>query len=555
MAKLPAPEDFGFSPPRPSRGITEISPVREEADLATGKVISDLGTMVRQEADKLDETVALDVLNQLQNKQLDLTYGDDGFTKLQGKGVIDRKIISTYPTQLQAEADRLLGAIGSLAARQKAQQRADGVLRGFKANVYQHAAKETETYRNDTDTSRLNTAAKAASLAAQNNDPLGRDIALAQAEEVVAQGAARRGKSGDELAEFKRNTLGGVHATIIDGMLDKGYAADAQAWLTQYSGDMSIAQANQFDKMVRGRTSFNTGVAIGDETAKMTESEALAHITKRAAGSPDVMTAAKGRRADMTRAKQLDDMDTQGRLQSAFAQAPTRLTAQGLRTGKDYLALDDKEKGAFDRLVEHEVQAQQDRAEHRADKAEARANKLWDENPEVLGAFDALITSPDLGRLTPAQIKGLAPGMGARNVALLETERRRRVAGGQGFQIRMDDFKADLPDHLQKITGGEEPAELSAFKGIVSRTLAEWKDENPGKIPTKDEQTMLVRSANRQVQQIGSWYGTNTVEAYKLAPMSSAFLAEIAEEEKRRGLKMPEAVRIDKWAKRKESRL
>ena len=107
MPRLPSAPDYPTGNPTPTRGLTQVDAVRETPDLATGRVISGIGGMMQAEAEKLDETVALDALNQLQNKQLDLTYGENGFTKLQGKGVIDGKITSEYPAQLKAEAERL----------------------------------------------------------------------------------------------------------------------------------------------------------------------------------------------------------------------------------------------------------------------------------------------------------------------------------------------------------------------------------------------------------------------------------------------------------------
>ena len=150
MARLPAPEDYGLRTPQPSRAVTDISPVRESPDMLTGKVMQDIGLMMQQEAEKLDDTVATDALNKLQEKQLDLTYGDDGFTKVLGGGVIKRPITTEYAEKIKRETEALGAGIGSTAARTKFQQHAAAANRGFTQKLFVHAAEQTDKYRTDT---------------------------------------------------------------------------------------------------------------------------------------------------------------------------------------------------------------------------------------------------------------------------------------------------------------------------------------------------------------------------------------------------------------------
>ena len=102
MPRLPAPEDFGMTTPRPSRGVTEVSPVTVRPDLATGKALSDIGLLMQQEAEKVDEAVALDSLNKLQEKHLELTYGEQGYTKLQGTQMTERPVVREYSDMSKA---------------------------------------------------------------------------------------------------------------------------------------------------------------------------------------------------------------------------------------------------------------------------------------------------------------------------------------------------------------------------------------------------------------------------------------------------------------------
>lgn len=259
MLRLPAPEDYGISSPRPSRGVTEISPVQVRPDLATGKAMQDIGLLMQQEAEKLDETVALDALNQLQNKQLDLTYGDNGFTKVQGKGVIDRKITAEFPTQLQTEAERLAGTINSPRARAAFEARAGSVMRGFKANVYTHAAKETETYHVQTEEARISTTGQAANLAAARGDVESVAKELTAARETVEGAIRRRGLEGPQADELRQKGLGAVHSNVLEGLLQGNQPALASAWLKTNRAEMTVAQAKQFDGRIKTEESWARG--------------------------------------------------------------------------------------------------------------------------------------------------------------------------------------------------------------------------------------------------------------------------------------------------------
>lgn len=293
MPKLPAPEDYGMSAPRPSRAVTEISPVsrnpvRVTPDLATGKVLMSLGEMMHAEAEKLDETVALDALNQLQNKQLDLTYGDAGFTKIQGKGVIDGKITQDFPAQLQREVERLQGTINSQGAKTRFQAQANSLVMGFKRGVYTHAAKETDTFHQQTEDATVVTQAHAASLAARagNVENVGAAVAIGRAS--VEAAVKRRGLEGPQADAYRQKELGVIHSDIINGLLDGGQPALAAAWLKNSLKEMTVGQADKFDARVKTDTAWAAGdtfvreqIAAGKTT---TEVEAALAADAKATG-------------------------------------------------------------------------------------------------------------------------------------------------------------------------------------------------------------------------------------------------------------------------------
>lgn len=263
MPRLPSAADYTPNVPGSARRLVDVPTIRQEADTAMGRTVQQLGAqfgeVMQAEADRLDETVALDALNALQNKQLELTYGDNGFAKVQGKGVIDRKITQEFPTQLQQEVDRLSGTIGGSRAKAKFQAQANNMLMSFKRGVYVHAAKETETFHQQTEDATVLTQAHAANMAAQSGNVEAVASAIAAGRASVEAAIKRRELEGPAAEAFRQEKLGTVHSNIINGLLDGGQPALAAAWLKNSRKEMTVGQADKFDARVKSEAAWAAG--------------------------------------------------------------------------------------------------------------------------------------------------------------------------------------------------------------------------------------------------------------------------------------------------------
>lgn len=548
MAKLPAPEDYGMSSPRPSRGVTEISPTRVAPDLATGKVLMTLGDMMQQEAEKLDETVALDALNQLQSKQLDLTYGDNGFTKVQGKGVIDRKITQEFPTQLQQEVTRLEGTIGSAAARAKFQAQANSVVMGFKRGVYTHAAKETETFHQQTFQGTVSTGVKAAEKGAWV-DGVSDVLPVLEAE------IQRRGLDGDAADALRREALGPVYSAGVKQLLKAGQSGAAKDLLENAKPYMTPQQVEHFSEVVKTQSDYDmAGQWVNDARAKnMKPTEAYDFFREKGAGNKDAVETARG---------QFDYYVAQKAKEEAEGAAPLMLNFHG--QGANYAAKANVVKSAAFIDSKPEVQVKLlDYMEQHARSAlsfgqsqQDRAERKKMEDPSVLIAFQGLADSPEnLLAYSDAHLQGVyLPILGPQLTAKIVAYKHQVEKETTHFKIDQKLIAQALPASLQQAKGDQEQDQKKRFNGLVTEGLVDWKLQNPGKIPSQEEQNRIIESASRTVQQAGSWWWTNTVPAYQVKPVPEDFRKQARDAAAKSGKQISEARILELWALRKESR-
>jgi hypothetical protein len=269
MPRLPAPEDYGVSVPRASRGVTEITPAQRRPDLLTGKVLGDIGLMMEQEAEKIDDALAQDALNQLQDQQLDLTYGEQGFTKLEGTQVTDRPVVQEYSDKMRITTEGLAAKISSPRVKQKFQLAAADVNRGFKQKLAIHTTGQVEKIKEQ---AFFGGAATAQRMAGEGD----LEGAVAYMAPLIGAAVAERGLTGDAATAFARETMGAVYSANISKLLESDQPLEAKAILEANKGLMTDKQVAGFSKQiksdvawVRGDDMVRTMLAEGKTTAEV----------------------------------------------------------------------------------------------------------------------------------------------------------------------------------------------------------------------------------------------------------------------------------------------
>lgn len=531
MARLPAPEDYGTSIPQPSRGFTahaaaQRTPpatrtplvtraITREPDLYTGAALkqagvdlADFGKQLQIETDKLDAAKAQDALNKIQQARLDLTMGDKGAYSAKGGDVMTPTYASGFKSRFDVTVEGIMSDL-TPAQRAKLEPHAKREGLGFQTDIARHSMTQAEVYQTNTATASIALGAELAKAGKLQDG-------LLKAAPIVESEILRRGFSGDAAISYRKDMMGLVHAAAIDGLLARGDPAAAALYLKTNTEAMSKKQTDHYDGIVKAQNAYVGGRNLAMETVGMSPTDAQKYISEKAGADKDMANAAYAELTHRKAAEQDAALEAKGALVSDFAKAGFSYRAlSAARASPAYLAMTPKDRGDFDNYAQHTAQSAQDRAENKADRAERRDAVKWDQNVEALAIFDQLASNPDIVRLSVGQIHSYAPYIGPKLVATLDAHRKNLIQHGAAFKIDPALINASLPEKLQKATGDAEQQQKSAFKGIIARSLVEWKQQNPGKTPNDSEQQAIVRSASREFVEVGSLWNSST-KAYQL---------------------------------------
>jgi len=526
--------------------VTEIQPVRVAADTTGAQVLGDIGVLMKQEADKLEDVVAEDALNKLREKRLDMSLGEKGFANVRGGAVVSQKPLDVFPGQFDREVEALAANIGGARARERFNAKAAAEKSGYRQDLMRHVANETNAYQADTAKATLATESKYAAM--NYGDDAAMLSSIGRVSNTIANEAKRLGLQGPALELYRQEALGTLHGSVVQKMLTDGKAADAVAYLEAAKGDMSERQINHYAPQVKQAGDWALGEEVGIEAAALPPKDAQALISTKTKGNKGAFAAAQTVLTQREQAAAAADRQTKGGLISAFSDNPTQRTAARLEASPEFLAMTPAAQGEFKEYTRHQAQAADDRARGLADRAEFKARQRWDDNPAALGVFYQLADMPELGAMTTEQVYSYAPAIGPKLIGVLEQKRRELANGATRFQIDKDLLGEAIPPAL--LAPGNKD-QLRAFNGLVERNLQTWKIENPGKMPDLATQTRIARSANQDYVKIGSFWN-DTLPAYAVKPETKAIPKAFFDEMKKIGAKDSEVTAA--WALKQGSK-
>jgi len=537
MPRLPAPEDYALSSPRASRGVTEVSPVQVRPDLLTGKVMQDIGVMMEREAETIDNALAADALNKLQDQQLDLTYGEQGFTKLQGTQVTDRPVMQEYSGKMSMITEGLAAQISNPKVKQKFQLAAADVNRGFKQKLVLHTTDQVEKIKEQAFTGSLATATR---MAGEGD----LDGALKHFTPMLGAAIAEKGLTGDAAAAFARETMGAVYSANISKLIDSDKTTEAKAVFEAGKGLMTEAQVKAGEKLIKDRSDYTGAVALSQEVEQLglTGKAAFDYIVKKSGDNKNLMNTAKGLFQEGERLIIADAQETTGAILANFYQAgATHKAAAEARTAMAKAKVPDRFRDNVESALLSGTRSTE--ANYRAARAfdraeEQRENLAWIEDPAKVEIFNNLIGNPDgLVQYSENQLLGFAvPALGKPAAMQLVKERKRFLAENTKVTFTPAEIKAGIPQPLQQTKTEAEKTQRARLELLMHRGLSEWKDKHPGSTPTVEQKDEILRNAAGEWRRIDeSWYQSKTLPGYKVEPGDKAVPAKFYDDAKKSG--------------------
>jgi hypothetical protein len=187
------------------------------------------------------------------------------------------------------------------------------------------------------------------------------------------------------------------------------------------------------------------------------------------------------------------------------------------------------------------------------DRYRARANA---QTPEKLIAFgEALEEVRANPAMSPTEITGkYGTTLGREFTSRLIGEAKELSGKAKAFSIDRDLLQGEIPQALRKPKSREDEQKLKTYNSLVERTLIDWKAANPGKMPTKDEQLEIARSANKEYVEIGRIWNS-TRPAYAVKPDMKAVPKDFYEQSqawaKAKGKAISDEEILQAWQKQK----
>lgn len=243
MAKLPDATALGGRPiPQPARGVVSYNPVTG-AETAPGQALARLGATIGNVGEKLHahiqaqeeraNTVRVeDAFNQLRSRQLDLTIGEQGFTKRKSGDAVNQPLMQEYDLRFTDAAKAIEDGLANDAQRELFRKRAAVSNLQFKQDILQHVTRESDVYAKQVFEGAQGIELQ--NVSARWKDPNAVGMSLQRVNGLISQEADRSGWA-DEFTQATRTTASSkVHETVINQALGSGDFPYAKAWYDKH---------------------------------------------------------------------------------------------------------------------------------------------------------------------------------------------------------------------------------------------------------------------------------------------------------------------------------
>lgn len=112
-----------------------------------GRSAEDIASVAMREQDQADKIRAEDAFNQLRNKQLDLTLGEDnGFAKLKGGDAVNRPVLKDWTAKFDDQAKQISQGLGNDNQREEFMRHATVAKASFAGDILRHVSHESDVY-------------------------------------------------------------------------------------------------------------------------------------------------------------------------------------------------------------------------------------------------------------------------------------------------------------------------------------------------------------------------------------------------------------------------
>lgn len=347
-----------YEPQVQARGL----PLVEQSRIATsapdglealGRGLQQAGAVLQQvetrEQERADELRSEEAVNQLRERQLDLTFGQDGgYLNLKGRNALpqDGQALSQrYRQQFDQAANDIEASLGNDRQKRLYRQYANRTALEFQQGLMRHENGELDSWRRQTVQGVF--AVEADSAARNWNNREAVDLSRQRIDINLARLRDADGLPADEVQRLRLDALSNLHSRVIDQAMTARDLAYADTYLKQYGDEIeapTLLKARQLlTKEQDTQYAFGAARRAFQEAAQGVEPDDYTRLVglvmgqesggKRYGKDGQLLASAKGARGEM------QVLDTTN-LAPGFGVRPARDDSpdERARVGRDYLA-------------------------------------------------------------------------------------------------------------------------------------------------------------------------------------------------------------------------
>lgn len=495
MPIIPTAEDISRQRITPGTAVAQYRGDQVGAALAqAGHVIERTAERTNAVLNDVAENHARGAVAELKRQQNLLTVGDDGYARLQNEaatapGVVD-KYMQLHGTAVNGIADKL-----SPLARQKFLGMSQRQASVFQAGLLTHSMREDLASRGKIYQANVDMSAETAGINYTNPQILLEEKTALH--RTVADYAQRNGIKDPALTErLLQDATGKFHQSVINAYVEGDQVHRAEEYFNENKQEMAQERAQAVTNMLKPEVANRLGRDVSDKMFQMhlsgrSESEILDEQLKLTEGKPkETLTVAKQLYNARIDALEADRTKTGGAL---LIDAFNGVSGSGLSDPR--LRQIDMQDPRLGLQIRSKLEAFRKKAEAGAG---GPADKMAD-----MALYEELATSIRSGEM----IEG---GLAQYIDRLPKTE----VKGLMSLQASVNSQAGKQKINTALINAGAPKSantkeEQRAYRGFVESKLQEWKDANPGKFLTPEDEKAVIRSASEEHVVVGRLWNSS----------------------------------------------
>lgn len=504
MPRLPDPTQLNRPRLQPATNIVsfegrQIGQALEQG----GRELTRLNERVQNYMDHTAELHARDAAIQLKRAKNQLAVGEQGYARLLNGDATAPGVVDRYRGEFAKQVEDIGKNLSPL-ARQKFNSMAKESGMRFEADMLQHIVRQDLSHRGEVYRAQVGVIAETMGLNYNNPDAIARERSSMDA--TVAQFMKDNGITDPALQErFLQDARGEGHQQVIQGLLSAGNAAAADEYFQANKLEMTTDKAKSIENMMKPELANQLGQNFALELSQMYASGASAtDIMARK------MELVQGRSLDVTRMTDSYYKDYVDALEEDRARRSSEILLSAFNgASRSQFQGELRELYRTDPGLALKVEGQLEAIYQRNQKAEAGTDKLDSYSQAALYAqLSEAINDPD-GPISQDQLVQYAAMLPKADFKQLLKERNSVLKTAEKASIPKAIIDAGMPK------SANDTERKNAYKGFVARQLQEWKQQNPGRIPTPEDQQRIVRSASEEYVNVGVIFNSK-VDAYRV---------------------------------------